>query len=205
MRSGVALLLVLSACLPQVGPPVGAGGNGGGGGGGGAGGGSGSATCANGQRDPSESDVDCGGPCSGCGVGAACLSPLDCATGVCGIGELCAAPSDPCPLPFAGCTSFVDASDAGVATTIRFPVGGSRYSPSCVRVRFGQAVVFTGGAFADHPLRQACGPVRNVVTANGGTSATLVMNRAIGVFGFYCSAHGSSGGSGMAGAIEVVP
>jgi len=35
-------------------------------------------TCENGELDPSETDVDCGGSCPGCGVGRNCDSDTDC-------------------------------------------------------------------------------------------------------------------------------
>jgi hypothetical protein len=41
------------------------------------------ALCGNGQLDPGEADVDCGGSCGPCGPGAACTQPEDCAGNVC--------------------------------------------------------------------------------------------------------------------------
>ncbi|HVY25306.1 MAG TPA: cellulose binding domain-containing protein [Polyangiaceae bacterium] len=41
------------------------------------------ASCTNAIRDPNESDVDCGGACPGCAVGAVCTSNDDCASGSC--------------------------------------------------------------------------------------------------------------------------
>ncbi|HEX7451961.1 MAG TPA: hypothetical protein VF294_06740, partial [Polyangiaceae bacterium] len=45
--------------------------------------GSPTASCANSVRDPGESDVDCGGPCPACAIGAACTSNENCASGSC--------------------------------------------------------------------------------------------------------------------------
>src|SRR5215471_18587285 len=39
--------------------------------------------CTNGVKDPSESDVDCGGDCAACALGSTCGSTSDCATGTC--------------------------------------------------------------------------------------------------------------------------
>jgi plastocyanin len=152
--------------------------------------------------DGDESDVDCGGTgCSRCGLGAGCGSALDCASGVCVTGG-CVAPANACGV-FSGCTTFTDLTDAGPAT-IRFPVGGDRYSPACARVRFGQSVTFEGGDFSVHTLGQACGPVSGAIGASSGQSFTVTFNRALGIFGYHCSQHGSPSGAGMAGAIEVV-
>jgi hypothetical protein len=40
-------------------------------------------TCENGVRDGSETDIDCGGVCSGCGPGDKCKISNDCASGYC--------------------------------------------------------------------------------------------------------------------------
>ena len=40
-------------------------------------------TCDNGQKDPSETDVDCGGLCAPCENGLACLDNIDCTSGFC--------------------------------------------------------------------------------------------------------------------------
>jgi hypothetical protein len=45
--------------------------------------------CANGQQDPDESDVDCGGPCAACALGQGCVTGADCASGLCGTGYVC--------------------------------------------------------------------------------------------------------------------
>ena len=50
---------------------------------GGSGGGGAAAGCANGEKDGSEADVDCGGTCPACDDGAACQFPNDCASHVC--------------------------------------------------------------------------------------------------------------------------
>lgn len=97
-----------------------------------------------------------------------------------------------CP-GYAGCNTFTD------GTTITFPNVNDTYSPKCLRVRVGQQVTFSGD-LADHPLQQSCGPAANAIS--GGATATFTVP---GVYGYWCTDHGSSGGSGMAGAIEVVP
>lgn len=48
--------------------------------------------CANGALDEGETDVDCGGWCTPCADGKACIDPPDCASGVCD-GGACAAPT----------------------------------------------------------------------------------------------------------------
>jgi len=54
-------------------------------------GGAGPSTCANGSKDPGESEIDCGGTCGAC-AGQPCTKPSDCASHVC-TGQKCAAPS----------------------------------------------------------------------------------------------------------------
>ena len=50
------------------------------------------ATCENGSRDGTETDIDCGGLCHTCSEGRACGDANDCGSSVCGAGH-CAAPS----------------------------------------------------------------------------------------------------------------
>ena len=101
-----------------------------------------------------------------------------------------------CP-GYAGCTTFTPAS------TVSFPNGNDRYTPKCLRLTAGQTVTFTGN-FNSHPMHQACGPVAQALGEPAGSSAPFTLT-VPGVYGYYCSQHGDSTGSGMAGAIEVVP
>lgn len=187
--------MLMAACLPRVGAPI-------------DGGtletepdGGRPAECSNAVLDNGESDTDCGGPCVPCPLSANCRTPLDCLSGVC-TEAVCVAPDEPCRSAFAGCISFTDFTDGG-PVTIRFPLGSNRYSPQCVRIRLGQTVDFEGSSFSEHSLTQACGPLRNTVRANSGQTFTATLE-ALGVYGYACAQHGSSNGSGMAGAIEVV-
>jgi hypothetical protein len=50
------------------------------------------ATCTDGLKNGSETDVDCGGGCPGCANGKACIAATDCASGICAMG-ICQAPS----------------------------------------------------------------------------------------------------------------
>ncbi|MBK8253578.1 MAG: hypothetical protein IPK82_13035 [Polyangiaceae bacterium] len=51
------------------------------------------ATCTDGDKNGTETDVDCGGGvCSPCDVGDDCQQGSDCTSGVCGGGDTCAAP-----------------------------------------------------------------------------------------------------------------
>lgn len=158
------------------------------------------ATCLDGQRNGLESDVDCGGPCGPCALGRRCDVATDCGSQVC-VSAICAAPDSVCRAGFAGCTTFVDLT-TDPAPTIRFPVGGDRYVPDCVRLKLGQTITFSG-AFAPHPLEQACGPV-DVLNERTGNTRSFTLTEGVGVYGFWCTQHGSSSGQGMAGAIEVV-
>lgn len=78
--------------------------------------------CDDGVKNGSESDVDCGGSCSGCEIGEACGAPSDCLSASCSAGKcvapgpLCALqPADPqtgqrCPL-FMPCTQSSECGD----------------------------------------------------------------------------------------------
>jgi hypothetical protein len=48
-------------------------------------------SCADGDKNQGESDVDCGGPCNGCPAGHVCIDSKDCASMACADG-LCIAP-----------------------------------------------------------------------------------------------------------------
>jgi hypothetical protein len=50
--------------------------------------------CSNGLLDPGEVDVDCGGPCTPCGLGRTCRQPSDCASGRCVAGVCAGADRD---------------------------------------------------------------------------------------------------------------
>ncbi|MEW5739994.1 MAG: VCBS repeat-containing protein [Myxococcota bacterium] len=49
--------------------------------------------CTNGQRDGTETDVDCGGPCGGCRPGETCTVASDCGSGLCTAGRCVPAPA----------------------------------------------------------------------------------------------------------------
>ena len=107
-----------------------------------------------------------------------------------------------CAVSFAGCSSYQDAT--GGSATINFGGGvGLAYSPKCLKVKVGQSVTFSGD-FGTHPLTQApCAPAQ-VITTPSGTTASFTFNTA-GIYGFYCAVHGTPQGTGMAGALMVVP
>ncbi|MFN7134964.1 MAG: hypothetical protein ACK4N5_23005, partial [Myxococcales bacterium] len=58
-------------------------------------------TCADGQHNGDETDVDCGGACAPCADGQRCAAAADCASGHCASGTCAAAP---------GCTPESDAA-----------------------------------------------------------------------------------------------
>lgn len=202
--------VALASCLPQVGPPIDsdAGATGGGSastdGGAMAGGSGGGApqTCSDMMQNGTETDVDCGGACAPCSLNGRCVTSLDCGSGLC-VGSRCAAPQAVCGTAVR-CTSWTDLTDAATKV-VRFPGGNDRYTPACVRVRFGQSVTFQGGDFGSHPMTQACGPIAvPAFEQSSGSAVSITFDKALGVFGYYCTRHGSPNGSGMAGAIEVV-
>jgi len=88
--------------------------------------------CANGNKDGSETDTDCGGPdCAGCAAGDSCVDDSDCAAGAC-VDSVCEAASaavevcvpsatDDCTFSYAVSNFDPDAVDpaaAGAATTV---------------------------------------------------------------------------------------
>ena len=100
-----------------------------------------------------------------------------------------------CSSGFAGCSTFSD------GTAISF--ASFSYTPKCLRVKVGQAVSFSG-SFSAHPLEQACGPAPVITATASGSSASFSFSKP-GLYGYYCTLHGAASGTGMAGAIEVVP
>jgi len=60
-------------------------------------------TCTNDKKDQNESDVDCGGPCDGCGVDDTCFVHADCLSGNCVAGK--------CSQALATCTDNVKNGD----------------------------------------------------------------------------------------------
>ncbi len=113
----------------------------------------------------------------------------------------------PCAANYAGCgdgTPYTDMTDAGMVT-ISFGKSGNTYSPKCLKLKAGTTVTFAG-SFTPHPLQQTCAPTdtRTITTTRSGGEAAFLLTDA-GDLGYYCIAHGSKAGAGMAGAIQVIP
>jgi hypothetical protein len=78
------------------------------------------ALCANGARDPNETDIDCGGDCPPCDVARKCISASDCQTAFCDESHVCALVSGPprwipvAPLPTARAALASASSDGGI-------------------------------------------------------------------------------------------
>jgi hypothetical protein len=51
-----------------------------------------SSYCYNGDKDPNETDFDCGGNCAPCDLGKKCIMTSDCAKGTC-VGGVCTGPA----------------------------------------------------------------------------------------------------------------
>jgi plastocyanin len=114
--------------------------------------------------------------------------------------------SDP-KADLAGCT-FATATDgtSGPQTIVVAQGGNLTYTPKCLIVKVGTEVTFSGNSGV-HPLGPFTkkGTLPNPITP--GTDTTIKVTFANeGVFGYYCTNHGSDGGtSGMLGAIYVTP
>lgn len=71
------------------------------------------ATCSDGVRNQSETDIDCGGPCGPCADGKSCEGKTDCTNKVCGKNNVCAKPPCQCQTP-----TCVDAQQNGTETDV---------------------------------------------------------------------------------------
>lgn len=162
-------------------------------------------TCTDGVKNAAETGIDCGGgTCPSCANGMGCNGDSDCISGVC-TNNTCAAPA-----PVNGCDSATATDLTAMATaTVTFANGNLTYAPKCIKVKQGTVVTFNG-SFASHPTiggtvtggvgtPAASGPF--VPVTNTGTTKAFTMS-ATGTYPYYCTAHA---GSGMAGAIFVVP
>ncbi len=88
--------------------------------------------------------------------------------------------------------------------TNRIATQGSSYTPKCLRIKVGSTVIIQ--ASQHHPLI-AMPDINNIKNPFAASdrfteSQSRVMNT-IGVFGYFCQAHGDAEGDGMAGAIIV--
>jgi len=101
---------------------------------------------------------------------------------------------------FAGCTTFDDRTVGPTNTRTVRTLATRTYSPKCMRVRVGQSAVIEASTM--YPLAPA--PQSGNPVPAGTTNQTFQLTQA-GVFGYYCTTLGTSTGTGMAGAIEVVP
>jgi plastocyanin len=96
-----------------------------------------------------------------------------------------------------------DHTAAGDARAITFPGEGEaarQFTPSCMRIKAGQAVTWTGG-FSTHPLEAAGGASPSPITVTTGVTTRSFTFPAAGTYGFDCLNHPGV----MRGAIEVLP
>jgi plastocyanin len=103
-----------------------------------------------------------------------------------------------CAANFANCASFDDMTGAG---SVSIAVSGFAYTPKCIRVSVGTQVTIE--ADGGHPLRAATCSPEDFIGGQVNATGTYTVDET-GVFGYYCTFHGSNTGGGMAGAIEVV-
>jgi plastocyanin len=110
-----------------------------------------------------------------------------------------------CSQGFAGCGSYQDQTAPASNRIVVFDF--AFYSPKCMRIKAGQMVTFVG-AFGSHPFNWSCqegGPVTNDPPGGATPSQAAYTFNTPGYYSYYCGVHGTSGGSGMSGSIEVVP
>lgn len=82
---------------------------------------------------------------------------------------------------------------AGIAATVG--ISGFDYTPGSVQITPGQTVDFAATGL--HPLKL---DDDDTITCTQDCNVTFL---AVGDYGFYCENHGSAGGNGMAGAVQV--
>lgn len=110
----------------------------------------------------------------------------------------------PCATGFASCTTFDDKT-ADTTVTVDFGTAGFEYTPKCIKVKAGTKIDFKGD-FTAHPFKATCGPAMLPDSGQPSGSGTFTVDTtglASGVYGYFCTAHGTAAGSGMAGAIEI--
>jgi plastocyanin len=105
---------------------------------------------------------------------------------------------------FAGCT---DADYVTVDRNIVVTTVGSSYSPKCLKVKVGATVLIAASTI--HPVQgkensanQPVNPIFDDLGAKVSNTNFTFTNG--GEFGYYCVAHGTEAGRGMAGSIIVV-
>ena len=94
-----------------------------------------SARCNDRVRDGDESDVDCGGSCPACPVGATCGSPCDCLTNSCFTGRCVAA-----PMQCADGTRDSDETDVDCGGSLCGPCADGKLCRSCGDCRSGTCI-----------------------------------------------------------------
>lgn len=120
------------------------------------------------------------------------------------------ASTGPSPLSINGCSpdGYEDHSDEADARVVQVGAEGLKFTPPCLLVAVGQAVLFEGNLSA-HPLApgrpddaSAGSPANPIIRTSSGNSATFSFERA-GTFPYFCELHGFGSGMGMVGAIYV--
>ena len=109
-----------------------------------------------------------------------------------------------CIAGFATCTTFTDLTGEAEPRIDFGGTFGQTYAPKCAQIKVGQTITFWG-SFSSHPLDQACGPRRVFKEDDPDIGFSSFTPGSAGVYGYYCTFHGTLAGTGMAGAIKVVP
>jgi plastocyanin len=106
----------------------------------------------------------------------------------------------------AGCTLAGSVDGTSGAQEVTIPSGKFEYSPNCLKVKVGTVVTFTG-ASGLHPLAPMTkGTTEGNPIPSSVEASIPVTFAAEGAFPYFCTNHGSDGGtSGMVGAVYVVP
>lgn len=113
----------------------------------------------------------------------------------------------PCATGFASCSTFEDKTASATVTVDFGGNAGFEYAPKCIKVKAGTKIDFKGD-FSSHPFKATCGPAMlpdSGQPSGAGTFTVDTTGLASGIYGYFCTLHGTTSGSGMAGAIEIAP
>ncbi len=151
----------------------------------------------------------------GCGTGSGSDGAVDAAVADLAPPEDLAPPDDLAPEPdfavppptgpdYAGCNGQALDLTQLSSVTIQFGGGlGHNYQPQCVIVQIGEPVDWMGDFNLDPLAMASTNAAKATPTVVSATVQSITFAKP-GYYGYYSTAHGSDGGTGMAGLVRVV-